>query len=195
MVHHEGLLELDAIYTFETTPRIVRYREQPMILHYPDGNRLRRYTPDFELVLDNGEKILIEVKPVSRLVVPETHHKLTRIQAHLYRSETPFVILTDLTLRREPRRANLRLIHQRALWRLPTHAASESALRRLPARLPLSLGEATQHLSGSVTNPYCLLLQGLATCDLNSPISPETQLYEPEGHDHGWFCVAEGYEL
>jgi hypothetical protein len=46
MVQHEGLLELDAIYLFETTHRVVRYREQPMTLHYPDGTRLRRYTLD-----------------------------------------------------------------------------------------------------------------------------------------------------
>lgn len=29
MIHHEGLLELDAIYLFETSPEIARYREQP----------------------------------------------------------------------------------------------------------------------------------------------------------------------
>ena len=49
MVHYEGLLELDAIYLFETSLRIVRYREQPHTYLYPDGEKLRRYTPDFEL--------------------------------------------------------------------------------------------------------------------------------------------------
>jgi len=54
MVHHEGLLELDAIYLFETSPRVVRYREQPPTIHYADGAKLRRYTPDFELLLVTG---------------------------------------------------------------------------------------------------------------------------------------------
>ena len=52
MVQHEGLLERDAIYLFEASYRIKQYREQPITIHYPDGARLRRYTPDFELVLD-----------------------------------------------------------------------------------------------------------------------------------------------
>lgn len=195
MVHHEGLLELDAIYAFETAPSILRYREQPITLHYPDGSRLRRYTPDFELILETGEHILVEVKPVARFGDPETHHKFTQIRAHFHRSGIPFVILTDLTLRREPRQSNLRLIHRRAPWRLPTYAATESALRGLPVRLPISLAEASHHLSGSTSNPYCLLLHGLATCDLNAPLCPETQLCEPEDHDHGCIYVAEGYEL
>ena len=67
MVHHEGLLELDAIYLFEASPQIVRYREQPVTIKYPDGARLRRYTPDFELVLTTGEVVLIEVKPMRSL--------------------------------------------------------------------------------------------------------------------------------
>jgi hypothetical protein len=62
MIHHEGLLELDAIYIFETSPRIVRYREQMPAIRYADGARLRRYTPDFEVVLDTGETITVEVK-------------------------------------------------------------------------------------------------------------------------------------
>jgi len=74
MVHHEGLLELEAIYLFETSPRIVRYREQPITINYPDGARLRRYTPDFELVLTTGEIVLIEVKPIRSLQHDEVRH-------------------------------------------------------------------------------------------------------------------------
>ncbi|WP_230369777.1 Tn7 transposase TnsA N-terminal domain-containing protein [Paludibacterium denitrificans] len=78
MVDHEGLLELDAIYLFECSPEIVRYREQPLTLTYPDGHRLRRYTPDFELVLRSGEIILVEIKPTRSLVNDEVQHKLAR---------------------------------------------------------------------------------------------------------------------
>jgi hypothetical protein len=42
IIHHEGLLELDAIYLFEASPQIVRYREQPQKIYYPDAARLRR---------------------------------------------------------------------------------------------------------------------------------------------------------
>jgi len=45
MIGHEKLLELDAIYLFETAPQIERYVEQPEKIRYPDGALLRRYTP------------------------------------------------------------------------------------------------------------------------------------------------------
>lgn len=35
MVHHESLLELDAIYLFETFHRVREYREQPARINYP----------------------------------------------------------------------------------------------------------------------------------------------------------------
>lgn len=88
MIHHEGLLELDAIYLFEASPQIVRYREQPVTIKYPDGARLRRYTPDFELVLNTGEVVLIEVKPMRSLKDEEVIHrkKAVRISYHSFSS-------------------------------------------------------------------------------------------------------------
>ena len=54
----EGLFELDAIYHFENSPLIAAYTEQPETVQYPDGNRLRHYTPDFELFLADGSSAL-----------------------------------------------------------------------------------------------------------------------------------------
>jgi hypothetical protein len=95
MVHHEGLLELDAIYLFEASPLIAGYREQPITIRYPDGNRLRRYTPDFELRLTTGEIVLVEIKPLRRLRADEVRHTFDLIADHMARSGTSFVILTD----------------------------------------------------------------------------------------------------
>lgn len=78
MVHHEGLLELDAIYLFEASPLIARFREQPITIQYPDGTRLRRYTPDFELVLATGEIVLVEIKPARRLASTDKGPPLRR---------------------------------------------------------------------------------------------------------------------
>lgn len=70
----KGLLELDAIYHFETSPLVCAYTEQPETVRYPDGNRLRRYTPDFALFLADGSSALIEIK-----------HELDRIAEHFTR--------------------------------------------------------------------------------------------------------------
>lgn len=70
----EGLLELDAIYHFENSPLTSAYTEQPETIQYPDGNRVRHHTPDFELFLADGSSALIEIK-----------HELDRIAGHFTR--------------------------------------------------------------------------------------------------------------
>jgi hypothetical protein len=98
LVHCEGLLELDAAYLFESNPRIVQFREQPITITYPDGARIRRYTPDFELALTDGQMIWVEIKPLSSLARADVKHKLARVAEHLARIGQPFVILNDALL-------------------------------------------------------------------------------------------------
>lgn len=191
MIHHEGLLELEAIYLFETSPRIVRYREQPKTIHYPDGARLRRYTPDFELVLSTGEIVFIEVKPVSSLKHDDVRHKLECITEYMRRSETAFVILTDQVIRQEPRLSNLRWIYHRASRIPPTSDAMTVATNRYRNCLPLSLTVASNLSDVGGIDPYSLLLAGHLRCSLDQPISQETLIELNMEADNGWFCIAQ----
>lgn len=195
MVHHEGLLELDAIYLFETSPRVVRYREQPTTIHYPDGDRLRRYTPDFELVLTTGEVILVEVKPARSLMDDAVRHKLDCVAAYLQLSARPFVILTEDVLRREPRQTNVRMIYHRAPRQPIPLDAARVALHRLRGQFPMSLTQGTERLARSGVGPYSLLLSGLLRCALDAPLDSETLLHEMEGHDDAWFRIAQEHGL
>lgn len=193
MVHHEGLLELEAIYLFETSPNIVRYREQPVTIHYPDEARLRRYTPDFELVLTTGEIILIEVKPTRSLQHGDVQHKLDRIAEHMRRSETAFVILTDQIIRQEPRLSNLRWIYHRASRVPPSSDALTVAINKYRNRFPLSLMAAANLFDVGRIDPYSLLLAGHLRCSLEQPISLETLITIDLEADNGWFCIAQEY--
>lgn len=190
MIHHEGMLELDAIYLFETSPNIVRYREQPMTTHYPDGDRLRRYTPDFELLLVTGETVLIEVKPSRYLEKEEIRHKLNRIEEHMCRSSTPFVILTEKIIRQEPRLANLRWIYHAAARVPPTSDALRIAMNRHREHFPASIKAAREFLSAHHIEPFSLLLAGLLHCELETPITFETSINISTEADHGWFWIA-----
>lgn len=191
MVHHEGLLELEAIYLFETSPLIVRYREQPATIHYPDGARLRRYTPDFELVLASGLVVLIEVKPVRSLQDEEVRHKLDRVAEHMQRSTTPFIVLTDATIRQEPRLSSLRWIYHRAARVPPSPDAVNLAAARYRSYFPLSIKAAANLLGGCGVDPYSLLLAGLALCPLGQKASPEILIHlTKETHDV-WFYIAQ----
>lgn len=154
MVHHEGLLELDAIYLFETSPQIVGYREQPRKIKYPDGNRLRRYTPDFELTLNTGEVVLVEVKPLRSLENYETVHRLDCVAAYLERSDRAFVILTDAAIRQEPRLSNLRWVYHQASRVPPSQEAGAVAVWRHRNRFPLRMEIAVTLLRESGVNPY-----------------------------------------
>lgn len=191
MVQHEGLLELDAIYLFETHPGIVAYREQPLTLRYPDGSRLRRYTPDFELVLASGEVVLVEIKPTRSLADAEVRHKLDCVEQHLRREGRQFVVLSDQHLRREPRLSNLRELYHRTPRIPPTLAAARQAIEHIAAALPLTLGDARRALAATGIDPVSLLLLGLLNCELGTPLTSETLLQLHEEAGDGWFRITQ----
>lgn len=124
LVHCEGLLELDAAYLFEAHPRVALYREQPAPVLFPDGERIRRYTPDFELTLDSGTLIWVDVKPARSLADEAIRRKLRCIQDHMRRCERQFLVLTDEELQAEPRQSNVRTIWRRSSRTLPSRGAA-----------------------------------------------------------------------
>ena len=195
MVHHEGLLELDAIYLFEASPRVVSYREQPRTILFPDGPRLRRYTPDFELTLSNGGLVLVEVKPCRSLLDDEVRHKLEKVTAYLQRSGQSFVLLTDEGLRSEPRQANLRRLYHQTPRRWPTDAACINALQPHRSLLPLPWSAVKQLLGERGIHPANLLFKGLLHCELDAPLTNDTLLHLEEENCDAWICIAEGHDF
>jgi hypothetical protein len=191
MVHNEGLLELDASYLFEMSPSIARYGEQAERIHYPDGAKLRRYTPDFELVLVTGEIILVEVKPNYFLQKEKTRHKFHCIAEHFARLGKPFVILTEDTLRLEPRQANLRWLYHQLPRIAPTGDAMRVCLERYWKLFPLSIKDAVSLLRECGIHPFSLLMTGMLTCHLDQPITHDTYLHITEENDNGWFYISQ----
>lgn len=193
MVHHEGMLELDAIYLFEASPQIVRYREQPSTIRYPDGEKLRRYTPDFELLLTTGELVLVEIKPKRSLQDDEVRHKLDCVAAYLKRCSQTFVVLTDDIIRQEPNLSNLRWVYHRAGRVPPSADAGRIAAQRHRQQFPLPIGTAVALFAAYGTDPYSLLLAGWLRCTLSQPISSDTQVTLATETDDGWFWISHKY--
>ena len=191
LVHHEGLLELDAIYLLEASPQVIRYREQPTTITYPDEGRVRRYTPDLEVILQGGARIWVEVKPAVFLAREDIRHKLQCVDAHLKRSGQAFVVLTDEVLRQEPRQTNVRAICHQAMRVRLSVAFAQSALRRCAMDLPVTLARATHLLAAHGADPYSLLMTGLLRCSLDAALSPETLLTHTTEADDGWFWLAQ----
>lgn len=195
MVHHEGLLELDAIYHFETSPLIACYTEQPATICYADGGRLRRYTPDFELQLTSGESILVEVKPSRFALEAETRHKLNRVAEHFERQGQRHVVLTDEVLRHEPRLNSLRRIYHLASRLSPSFVKCEVELKRIASLFPLRIEEAEVLLAGVGLDPYSLLMNGLLQCDLSKPVDPNSHLLLASENDHAWFRLSDRFNF
>jgi hypothetical protein len=193
MVHHEGMLELDAIYLFECSPRIIQYREQPETIRYPDEAKLRQYTPDFELVLATGEQIYVEVKPVSSLQHQKVQHKLSCVAEHMRRSDKIFIILTDAVIRQEPRLSNLCWLYHRTPRVPPTADAIRVAINSYQDCFPLSVPAASALLQANGLDPYSLLLAGQLRCSLEQPISDDTLIDIELEVGNGWFFIAQEY--
>lgn len=110
MIHWESQLERDAVFLFEFSPGVSTYREQPLTTYYTLDGKTRRYTPDFELTLNTGEVILIEIKPAEKLLEPTEGRRLARISEHFASNGQAFRILTDKEIRQEVLLNNLRLL-------------------------------------------------------------------------------------
>jgi len=195
LVHCEGMLELDAAHLFELHPRITAYREQPAVFMYPDGSRVRRYTPDFEVRLASGKKIKIEIKPEASMLDPGVRHKLAMVDAHMRRLGEAFVVLTDGELRREPRQANIRSICRKASRVPPSHVAAVLAVARAAVMLPAPLSEATSLFPAGGGGVYSLLQLGLLRCELNAPLDADTQIHLTPEDDDGWFRLSQEHDF
>ena len=191
MVKYEGLLEWRAIYLFEASPAVVRYTDQPETTQYPDGNRLRRYTPDFEVCLRDGSSMLIEVKPKKNADKPDIRHMLDVAADFYARRGRTLHVLTDEYICVEPRLANLRWVYHRAPRIRPTDLKGALALRRMFDAFPMSIRDAATYLSPIGLDPYTLLMAGALVCDLTSPVSLDTRLHINLENYHEWFRISD----
>jgi hypothetical protein len=184
MVHCEGSLERDAAIHFETSPHIVRYGEQPITIHYPDGNRLRRYTPDFEVLLRSGESVYVEIKPERNLAKEEVRHKLACVTGYFTRSGKKFTILPDSVIRQQPRLANLHWLYKRSPRKPATFDAMACSLERNRHLFPMPFSAAKATLAGQGCDIVSFLLSGLVNCDLKEPLTASTLIHINTGGQH-----------
>lgn len=172
MVAYESLLEKDAILLFEFSPGVIGIREQPMKITYELAGKLRWYTPDFEISLANGNTVVIEVKPASKLTKPENAVRFRHLKRIMAEQGHDFLILTDDIIRRPLLLSNLKRLHPFCFQRL-----DEQILRRVKEAYQDSLVISFAELNAitkSLSQTYAFIAQGLVWCDLEQPLLPET---------------------
>jgi hypothetical protein len=110
-IQYESLLERDYIQLIEADFGIESYQEQPEPLTWTDGERTYSTTFDFSLLRKDGRKILVEVKPLSKVI----KHDLAELygfarSAAKKSGYAEFELWTDREIRAMPRLCNAELV-------------------------------------------------------------------------------------
>lgn len=101
MVEYESILEAQAIKLLDLAPQIDSFQEQPEIVYYYQKGKNKKYYPDFELKMNSGQVLHIEIKPIKELKKLTIAIKYYAIyEQYLTRAEH-FVILTEEQIRRQ----------------------------------------------------------------------------------------------
>jgi len=99
LVQFESLLERDAIQLFENAKDVIHFREQPTIIYYHIDSEQKKYYPDFELQLSDGQVVHVEIKPSIKLSRLEIAKKYRAINMHYSTRGEYFALLTEKELR------------------------------------------------------------------------------------------------
>lgn len=186
MVAWESQLEQRACFHFEFSPVVKAFREQPQTLHLSASKGMFRYTPDFELMLHNGEICYVEVKPLSKLFLPQV---LERLQAaHLFLGDKGyhFIVLTDEELNFPTRIRNFSILRPYLRFEIPLHISEQAkewvAWGNNPTFAELSC------FVGMQTTAFALLARLHIAFDYDKPLDNTSLLTTPNIGDLNETC-------
>ncbi len=118
-VHHESHLERRFIMTCLACPGVRNVEHQPEKLELA-GDKPSSYTPDFRVTFDDGQQVIVEVKPSK--FVPQHRDKLDAAKRHYQSKGIEFHVVTDKEIDRDG--LGLRAIHLMSfarMWLSPAH--------------------------------------------------------------------------
>jgi hypothetical protein len=147
MVGYQSLIERDFIYLLDFDVAVTSYAEQPLTLHYKDGSKQRRYTPDFSLTR-NGQTYLVECK----------HHEFTQPEKNQLKWATAhrwcrdrgavFAVITEEMIRAGHRLENVKLLTDYARYAVDEDTKI-AVLRAATTATPLTVAELMTAVSPS----------------------------------------------
>lgn len=186
MIAWESQLERRACYLFKFCKAVDAFREQPIRLHIPFNDIIKRYTPDFELILQTGEIWYVEIKPANKLLDLALLAFYQTVSKELANKGYAFVIITDQELNHPIRERNL--VRLRRYQDNPlSKALISQAIYWLSQKIDCNLAELI-HYTGSYQQAYSLLAQGYLSFNLEQPLTDHTPIYIKENtHENSLF--------
>jgi hypothetical protein len=177
MVWYESHLERDFIYLTEFDKDVIQYREQPFKVQYLlDGKRLH-YFPDF-LLERKSKKQIIEIKPQAKVEKSDFVRFSKVMTNHLAKEGYEYLVVTDTTIRLQPRLSNIKLLwryarlsittkHKIMLYKLFENSAQLSFMK-----ICLCLGQKKEQRD----LVYALLFHGYLITDIERQITLDSSI-------------------
>lgn len=181
MLHWESENELNAFRILDCNPDVISFNEQPCEILYVLDGQTRSHFPDI-LVETNSRKELWEVKPESKVlefdVVARTEFLTKELPAWGYAYQ--LALASDLA--RQPRQKNAFLLLGLGR-RVITDCERESIRRTLAREGSLLWSDACRGKYGVRGREILcnLVLSGILTIDMNSPILAATRFVAMKG--------------
>ena len=109
----ESQLERDYIYCLEIDPDVLGYHGQPFTIAYDNLDKRKKYTPDF-FVERQASLQVVEIKPSSKVEVFRNTNRFKQAANFCSLNNLEFVVLTEETIRVQPRLDNIKLLYKYA---------------------------------------------------------------------------------
>lgn len=170
----EYRLERDYVFLLEFDPEVVTFESQPFRIRFEHDGKVRRYSTDFRVVRKTGTTF-VEVKPEEKL---EKYEPLFRAVRPIFREgmKCEFEVVTDRTIRVQPRLDNVKLLHRYARTEIDDGHILH-CMRFFGDKPEASLGEFESWLSGHGVGKnilYGLLYRKIVAIDISKPIAMDS---------------------
>jgi len=177
----ESLAEEDYKYLLDFDSQVDSFEEQPFRIRYVLDGKTRYYTPDLLVLRKDGRRLVVEIKPASKIVTPK-NDLLFRIAAALCEAEGyEFVVVTVEMVRQQPRLSNVKALWKYARTRLhPQHQIYCAEL--FLTREQITLGEVFEFFESKGQGKqivYGLLFWGALSFDVMQPLGFDSCITYP----------------
>ena len=173
----ESQLERDYIYLLEIDKDAVAYCGQPFTIAYDSQNRRKKYTPDF-FVERRCSKQVIEVKPKSKIESFVKSDRFLGITNFCSSNGLEFTIMTEETIRVQPRLDNIKLLYRYARIDLPLNIYSDclNYFQKVKISTISETDRSLKEREVTQSSLLKLLWIGFLLTDLMQPISPQSSI-------------------
>ena len=181
MVQSESRSEFYAHHLLEVDPTIQSFAEQPYRIIYVLEGKEREHYPDIRVERHDGRREIWEVKSAKDAGSPFIRARTAFMQEHLAALGYTYRVALNEDLERQPRLNNLRLLLK--FGRYPVDVVTREHIRQLAARADgIPWKAAREGVLGTQGRfALCrLVLDGLLTVDLESPVCADTRFSSTE---------------